>query len=227
MRFAINPLTGLRYEPRLFMAPDGTQGGSLPKDDSDIDALTDLDDAAKTRLKEQRRLARAEADRANNLQTQLDQLTQQVQALTADKTKLEADARKQAQKDAKDAGNFEAEATRLAGELETVTGERDALQGKVTALSSAVDNVVKADFDSLPDPVKAAYLGGDDPLQKLAFLPHAKTLAEAIKPAGETPQQPVQPSGTTQDPPPNGNTTSTKLSEADENARRLNAMRYQ
>jgi len=207
-----------------FFKPDGTEGGSVPADDKDIDEMS-VDDAAKTALKKERQ-ARRDAERVRrDAETKLADTNNRLTALEKEKTDREKADREAAEAAATQAGEHQ----RLA---EQYRSERDALQGKLDAAiserdayKSAVGDTAK-EFDSLPEEVRDTYMGGDDDtLAKLAFLPKGKKLAEKLAAAETTATTTeAKPAGTTSDPPANGAVALTP--EDDAKVKALQSRRY-
>lgn len=175
-------LTGSRsrflLDPRL-LAPDGSSGGSLPADDSDIDKMDDLGDAGKDALKKERQARRDAAKAEKEAKDQLKTLSDQVKTLTDEKAKRDADAAAQAESDREKKGEFESLAKDRERERDQAKEDLKKVQADFDALKSASLGMYKSDFDTLPQEVKDMFTGAeDDPVALMAFLPKAKKAAE-------------------------------------------------
>lgn len=168
------------------LLPDGVGGGGgVPDDDSDIDKMDELGDAGKDALRKERK-ARREADAAaKTTQDTLKSVQDQLKVLQDADAERQREAAKKAEKDQEAAGKFEDLARTREQERDKAVADLAALQTRFDALNKAAGDVVKADFDTLPEEIRDLFTGStDDPVAMLAFIPKGKKAAEALKPAG-------------------------------------------
>lgn len=211
---------------RLFLAPDGTEGGSLdvPADDADIDAIADLGDAGKAAMKKERQARREAAKSAKEAADTLKAVQAQVDSLNRDKQKRDADAATQAEKDREAKGEFETLAKDRERERDQAKADLGELQTKYDKLRDVATTVVKTDYDALPEEVRDVYPGeADDPVAILEFLPKAKKLVEKMAGGEQNNSQGVN--GATPPPKPSG-PAGEDAKAADVAAQRQNQNRY-
>lgn len=165
---------------RQFLAPDGTEGGSLPKDDADIDKL-EVPDAEKTRLKGERAIARkAVADAAAAATAQAD-MQKQLDALQAAEQKRIADAATQAEADREKAGEHEALAKTRAEERDKARADLAELQGRFDSLHKIALDATTPQFKALPEEVRDFFDGEEtDPLALITFMGKSKKMVDKL-----------------------------------------------
>lgn len=166
------------------LSPDGEGGGGGTGDATgdqkseatgdDLDKIEGLGDKGKEAIRKEREAAKAAADEAKTAKAERD-------ALLKKETEREAAEARARDEEAKKKGEFEQLANQRERDLETAKGEVKSLKAANDALREAIGGFLEAEWKTLPDSVKAAYLGADDdPLAKLKFLPKGKALAEEL-----------------------------------------------
>lgn len=170
---------------RLFMGPDtgAIPGGDIPDDDDDIDKIEGLEDKGKAAIKAERKARRDAANAAKDAAAKVTDLETKMADVQKKLDDREEADRKARDKAAKEGGDFQKLAEKYEGERDQLKTDLDALQARFDALQGAAKDIVKSDFDTIPDPIKALYLGDDsDVVAMLKFVPKAK---EAAKVAGD------------------------------------------
>lgn len=186
-------------QARMFFDVDDSGGGAgdLPTDE-EIDKMDELGDAGKKALRDQRDRRKAERAKREAAEEELKKVNAQVQDLTDRLDKKEKAEQAARDKAAKEGGDFQKLAEKYEGERDQLKADLDTLQKNYDALNDAAKQIVKLDFDTIPDTIKALYLGdAENVVEMLKFVPKAKEAAKTV--AGEPDTKSVK--GAEPDPP--------------------------
>jgi chromosome segregation ATPase len=212
---------------RLFHStPDAIPGGEIPETDEDIDKLEGVEDAGKSALKKERQARRDAVKAFKDTNATLDTVKQQMADL---QKRLDAkdDAEQKARdKAAKEGGDFQKLADKYEGERDQLKADLDALQTRYDALNASAQTIVKSDFETIPEAIRALYTGpADDVVEMLKFVPKAKEAAKAL-PGGEEPPNSSNVRGAEEPPKGGPNVTPESKAADDERAKAAMARGY-
>ncbi len=215
---------------RLFHSTaDAIPGGEIPETDEDIDKLEGVEDAGKTAMKKERQARRDAVKAFKDTNATLDTVKQQMADLQKRLDAKEADEQKARDKAAKEGGDFQKLAEKYEGERDQLKTDLDALQTRYDALNASAQTIVKSDFETIPDAIRALYTGpADDVVEMLKFVPKAKEAAKAI-PAEPAKEDSSQIKGSEEPPKNVGNqngNTDTQKAEEDKRAKDAMARGY-
>lgn len=198
--------------------------GDPPADDSDLDGIDGLGDAGKAAIKAERAARRKADGDLKALNASLATMQDTLKSLQDEKAKRDADALKAAESEREQRGEFESLAKTREQERDSAKAELAALTERFAALNSAMQAVVKADFDTLPEEIREVYTGAaDDPVAILAFVPKGKALAAKMQGGSENNSQEIE--GAKPNPKPAGNTAGERT-ESDKQAAERFATSY-